>query len=70
MDKINDGGMAFPSKIQEAGCFPQFNRGMTLRQYYAGQAIVGIVAKGISPQVAAIEALKFSDALIKAEESK
>ena len=40
-------------KIKNTAAFPlkrsedQFNPGMTLRDYFAGQAIIGIVTKGI-----------------------
>lgn len=39
---INDSGPAFPISIPEGnGCGPYANLGMTLRDYFAGQALAG-----------------------------
>ena len=48
MDKPNDGGPAFPSTVQEdIDCCPRYAAGyggMSLRDYFAGQALAGILA--------------------------
>lgn len=46
-DKPNDGGPAFPFSIHpEHGYGPgeSINQGMSLREYYAGQAMAGLLA--------------------------
>lgn len=46
-EPINDGGPAYPVpevQLNEAGCFPVASPGMTLRDYFAGQALAGILA--------------------------
>ena len=42
MSDLNDGGTAFPAEGPSAGQFE--NPGMTLRQWYAGQALAGMMA--------------------------
>ena len=45
MTKPNDGGPAFPQTIQaNPGEYAYAPPGMTLRQWYAGQAMMGILA--------------------------
>ena len=44
-DKINDGGWAFPAPYPDEAPYP----GMTLRQYYAGQALAGLCANPGGP---------------------
>ena len=64
---MNDGGPAFPSDAPF--------RGMTLRQYYAGLALLGLLAKwststGTALRESLIEdALAYADTLL-AQESK
>lgn len=41
-DKIKDGGAAFP-QISELGDIAVTSPGMTLRDWFAGQALVGII---------------------------
>lgn len=44
MSKWKDnGGPAFPLVIEEDGCLTQVHHGMTLRDWFAGQALVAIV---------------------------
>jgi hypothetical protein len=74
--QINDGGPAFP-KVGQAVDFgngwlePQ--SGMTLRDWFAGQALVGLVSlqrpdAGITSD--ALTAYVFADAMIQAREVK
>jgi hypothetical protein len=42
MSKINDGGYAFPTDPR----FPKSGIGMSLRDYFAGQALCGLLASG------------------------
>jgi hypothetical protein len=75
MSKINDGGPAFPSTIQYFPDDKNANeeQGMTLRQYYAGQALAGLasyVTKGATFDDIAKDAYAIADAMIKAREVK
>jgi hypothetical protein len=42
MPKINDGGAAFPNSVQPD--FQYAEAGMTLRDWFAGQALAGVMA--------------------------
>lgn len=76
MDKINDGGPAFPGAVDTAA-----PPGMSLRDWFAGQALAGLTAnpeeaKGMSDRsladttrIAATAAYLLADAMIK-ERSK
>lgn len=50
MADINDGGPAFPAFVTEAGMFgpvtKQIQPGMSLRDWYAGQALCGWIQSG------------------------
>ncbi len=39
----SDGGPAFPHTVEEDGCLTQYHSGMTLRDWFAGQAMIGLV---------------------------
>lgn len=43
MEDRKDGGAAFPS-TQDVGSYKFFKEGMSLRDYFAGQALTGIMA--------------------------
>ena len=74
---INDGGPAFPHfKTNEQGkteLCPQ--GGMTLRDYFAGQALAGILMNhttakfGLTEISVACYAYKFADAMLAAKEA-
>lgn len=76
MGKLNDGGPAFarPATI-ERGYQPSYAQsGMTLRDYFAGQALAGIVgpkAEGFSLSEGACAkwAYDYADAMLKAREA-
>ena len=75
---IKNGGPAFPSLHysaveggEEVNEYANFE-GMTLRDYFAGQALTGILAfsettsRGSSPEYAANDAYKYADAMLEA----
>ena len=43
MTDTHDGGLAFPLVIEEEGCIPQVHKGMSLRDWFAGQALAGLL---------------------------
>ena len=45
-NSINDGGPAFPLPIGNESFFPSV-AGMTLRDYFAGQAMQGLIAQSL-----------------------
>lgn len=63
----NDGGPAFPLVIEEEGCVTQFYRGMTMRQWYAGNLAAALVPMmpHHTPQDIARRAADLADALIE-----
>lgn len=44
MNKINDGGPAFPQTIDDCATMRSVTQGMSLRYYLAGQALIGILS--------------------------
>ncbi|MEN5248475.1 hypothetical protein [Brucella pseudintermedia] len=79
MEEIKTGGAAFPVTFEGGsnnGDAPFFHQGMTLRDYFAGQALAGIYAnKGApviatydSPQGRAVICYAMADAMIAARE--
>ena len=66
MDKHKDGGPAFPAMtISESVGFA----GMTMRQYYKGQALIGLLSNQRDAAViAARTAAKCADAMIEEDE--
>lgn len=65
MDKINDGGPAFPRDHQHSG-----HNGMTLRDYFAAQALAGMCAASMngSFESYAQDAYGHADAMLRARE--
>ena len=62
----NDGGFAYPTLIPESsmGC-QEFYEGMSLRDYFAGQAVAGVsVDENIKAEDGARYAYEFADAMI------
>lgn len=71
MSKINDGGAAFPQlRITPTGHYSE-SAGMSLRDWFAGQALTGILAHGSVGNHADIasNAYRFADAML-AERAK
>ena len=75
MSDICDGGPAFPQPCGSNG-YPANSPygiaggGMSLREYYAGQALSGLMANennraAYDPESCASECIKYADALIK-----
>lgn len=56
MSKINDGGPAYPAARVD-GHFAPTHTGMSLRDYFAGQALAGLAAHYGTPSEAAKDAL-------------
>lgn len=71
-DGKNDGGPAFPFEYEVGeGLGKALHTGMTLRQWYAGQALIGLLAhaSGEDPHKAPEMAFALADALIEHEAS-
>jgi hypothetical protein len=68
--KINDGGPAFPVPLNENERYvgPGSELGMTLRDWFAGQALGGIAANAsiAAFHLCAQEAYEFADAMLAA----
>ena len=70
MNTIKDGGAAFPRSGND-DCTSEF--GMTLRDYFAGQALAGALADptcDVSPIELAKIAYREADAMLAAREAK
>jgi len=74
MSNVNDGGQAFPyffpQRDEEIGTLPcAYQPGMSLRAYFAGQALAGMVAGsrglGITTAQFAKQSVVLADALIE-----
>ena len=67
MREINDGGPAFPFKCQGPTTAPEVYYGMTLRDWFAGQAASGLasIESASNPKVAEW-AYEIADAMIAA----
>ena len=75
MSTINDGGFAFPMPdvLHVNGMVQHGFNGMTLREYYAGQALAGLIAdqsRDGSADDRARYAYAYADAMLKAREVK
>jgi len=73
MSEIKDGGPAFPVPeilIDENICHPSVYQGMTMRDYFAGQALVGLLSsRGYHERnIAAMDAYNLADAMLTARE--
>jgi hypothetical protein len=65
MTTINDGGPAFPMHPNS------WEYGMTLRDWFAGQALAGMLANPDSwTQAGGVMAYRYADAMLKAREVK
>jgi hypothetical protein len=64
-DRLKDGGPAFPREYTHKG-----HSGMSLRDWFAGQALAGLCANGevASADVFAMAAYKMADAMLAARE--
>ena len=59
-----DGGQAFPT-VHPSGMYDYRLQGMTLRQWYAGQALPAFITSSNAPAFTAECACEYADALIK-----
>lgn len=65
----NDGGPAFPGPCQHE-TRSDIHEGMSLRDWFAGQALTGLLAKDqLWSAVAGREAYEMADAMLKAREA-
>lgn len=77
MSEIKDGGSAFPGKVRVIAArgdgwstgHEENAPGMSLRDYFAGQAISGWVSDD-DPTVFAHQAYRLADAMLKARETR
>lgn len=74
--EIKDGGPAFPVHQLTNGGFVPVG-GMTLRDYFAGQALIGILGRDFSPpkgigikEYIALVSYEYADTMLKAREPK
>lgn len=68
-----NGGPAFPSEVNPNPFNPQFNPGMSLRDWFAGQALAGILADetfDAVPERIAATVYGIADAMLKAREAR
>jgi len=75
MSKKKTGGSAFPvAGYQETGGYVLPTEGMSLRDYFAGQALVGLTVdyinhpKDINHEIVAKQTYKFADAMLAERE--
>lgn len=59
MDRPDDGGPAFPASVDRLA--PQ---GMTLRDWFAGQALTHIALSGMAPSTTADVAYRIADEML------
>jgi len=72
-EQINDGGPALPTAdaYHPSGQIAYGRKGMTLRDWFAGQALAGLVpyvVKGATFENVAEDAYKAADAMLRARE--
>lgn len=73
---MKDGGSAFPYSVEDEGKIQAGSYGMSLRDYFAGQALVGIITKSILHARSSEEEIdrhvkiiwQYADAMIAAKE--
>lgn len=76
MSTPNDGGPAFPNRVdtvEDGDIVPMEAMGMSLRDYFAGQALNGLVSDPNNRgkfETYASDAYSFADAMLKAREAK
>jgi hypothetical protein len=67
MSTINDGGPTYPVVVPSEGAVWEY--GMTLRDWFAGQALAGLLAHtGESERNRAVAAYRYADAMLRARE--
>jgi hypothetical protein len=75
MKTINDGGPAFPTVARDGNWQPHHD-GLSLRDYFAGQALAGILLNyttqkfGASGFTVGTAAYQYADAILAAREGK
>lgn len=66
---VYDGGPAFPREDYQTDNAPG-QCGMSLRDYFAGQALINLSDNGHTPDRSAQRAYEYADAMLKAREAK
>lgn len=69
MDKLENGGPAFPIEFNSM----DYNRGMSLRDWFAGQALAGLLADpemNADPHPTARCAYNYADAMLAARKAR
>lgn len=70
MSKIDTGGAAFPRPVghyPHVGCtYSEQQSGMTLRDYFAGQALIGLLANNNLAHIAVTDSFAIADMMIEA----
>jgi len=69
MSDIKNGGFAFPQSNPDVAYSDYIGGGMTLRDWYAGQALAGLASNNHPDRAAAI-AHQCADAMLAAREMK
>lgn len=69
-EQVNDGGAAFPRSSQGVAGDVDVAKGMTLRDWFAGMALQGLLAGGSRLSDAPRWAYTAADAMISAREAK
>jgi hypothetical protein len=71
MKTTNDGGPAFPTVARDGNWQPHHD-GLSLRDYFAGQALIGQLAffPFNQPEEGAATCYRFADAMLAAREGK
>lgn len=62
---MNDGGLAFPNSNASGSVH---NDGMSLRDWFAGQALAGLATQSDNSHNIAIDAYSIADAMLKRRE--
>jgi hypothetical protein len=66
--RVDDGGPAFPNVCMNDPCHPSSEPGMSLRDWFAGQALAGMLAeqRWVDSCIAAQWAFEYADAMLAA----
>ena len=64
----NGSGPAFPAFLPEG--VNSYKPGMTIRQWYRGQALIGLAMRAFTPAAAAVEADRYADAMLQIEDGQ
>jgi hypothetical protein len=60
---------AFPTQVWDSQGIPQHTQGMTLRDYFAAKAMLGVAHEALKIDEIAVWAYKMADEMLKAREA-